>query len=115
MPGPIRGSCLCQRVTFEMSGTPLRVDHCLCTGCQKGTVNATSLVLPLDALRFVCGTELVTTFETPGPTYVAHAFCRVCGSSLPRFDVAHGLAIVPIGSFEAEPADAVCSSGARAI
>ena len=40
------------------------------------------------------------TFEIPGATYVAHAFCSVCGSGLPRFDVAHGIAIVPIGSFE---------------
>jgi hypothetical protein len=95
-----------------MSGTPLRVNQCPCAGCKKGTGNATSLVLPLDALRFVTGTELVTTFETPGPTYVAHAFCRVCGSSVPRFDVAHGIAIVPIGSFEGEPAACVTSASA---
>ena len=93
---------MCKKVTFEMSGTPLRVNHCECTGCTKGRVNAnaTSLVLPLESLRFVTGTELVTTFEIPGATYVAHAFCSVCGSGLPRFDVAHGIAIVPIGSFE---------------
>ncbi len=88
-----------------MSGTPLRVNRCPCAGCTKGAGGATSLVLPLESLRFVRGVELVTTFETPGPTYAAHAFCSVCGSSLPHFDVAHGIAIVPIGSFEPEPAE----------
>ena len=84
------------------------MNHCHCPGCRKGALNATSLVLPLDALRFVCGTELVTTFEIAGEIYTAHAFCSVCGSSLPRFDVGRAIAIVPMGSFEQEvdaPAD----------
>ena len=84
----IRGSCLCGGVAFEIMGPPLRVIHCHCMRCRKarGTANATNLILPLTGLRFVRGAELLTKFQLPGAQFFGHAFCRVCGSSMPRTD-----------------------------
>lgn len=105
VPMPIRGRCLCGGVAFEMTGTPIRVNHCHCSRCRKarGTANATNLAVPLDGLCFVRGTELLTTFRAPGAKYFAHVFCKVCGSSMPRLDEARAIAIVPMGSFDDDP------------
>jgi hypothetical protein len=101
----IGGSCLCGGVAFEMTGTPLRVNHCHCSRCRKvrGTAHATNLAVPLDGLRFVRGAELLTTYELPGAKYFAHVFCRVCGASMPRFDQQRSIAIVPVGAFDDDP------------
>jgi hypothetical protein len=96
---------LCGAVAFEVTGTPLSVNHCHCVRCRKarGTANATNVVLPLDAVRFVRGEELLTTFRLPEAKYFAHAFCKVCGSSMPRLDPGRAIAIVPMGSFDEDP------------
>jgi hypothetical protein len=101
----VRGSCLCGGVAFETTGKPLRVLHCHCSRCRKarGTAHATNLVAPLDGLRFVRGADLVTTFALPGAKHFAHAFCRICGSSVPRLDEGRAIAIVPMGAFDDDP------------
>jgi hypothetical protein len=101
----IKGSCLCGAVAFEMTGTPIRVNHCHCVRCRKarGTAHATNLVLPLDGLRFTRGEELLTTFKLPEATYFTHVFCKLCGSSMPRLDAGRAIAIVPMGSFDDDP------------
>ena len=100
-----RGSCLCGGVAFEMTGTPIRVAHCHCSRCRKvrGTANATNLAVPIDGVRFERGQELLTTYRAPDAKYFAHAFCRVCGSSMPRLEEARSIAIVPMGSFDDDP------------
>jgi hypothetical protein len=92
-------------VAFEMRGAPLHVHHCHCSRCRKthGTAHATDLVVPAAGVRFTWGEELLTVFRPPGATTFAHAFCRACGSSMPRFDTARGVAIVPWGSLDEDP------------
>jgi hypothetical protein len=101
----IKGSCLCGGVAFEMTGTPVRVLHCHCSRCRKvrGTAHATNMVVPLDGVRFVRGEDLLTAYKAPEAKRFGHVFCRVCGSSMPRFDEALGFAIVPMGSFDDDP------------
>ncbi len=100
-----RGSCLCGGVAFEATGTPIRVNHCHCSRCRKcrGTGHATNLVLPLDGFRFLKGAELVRTFKLPEAKHFAHAFCDVCGSSVPRIDESRSIVIIPMGSFDDDP------------
>lgn len=69
----------------------------------RGTANATNLLLPLDGLRYLRGEELLSKYALPQAKYFAHWFCRVCGASMPRFDVARGITIVPMGSFDDDP------------
>jgi hypothetical protein len=88
-----------------MTGKPMRVMHCHCSRCRKvrGTSNATNLLLPLDGVRFLRGTDLLTSFRAPDAKFFAHVFCRVCGSSMPRLDEGRGMAIIPIGAFDDDP------------
>jgi hypothetical protein len=100
-----KGSCLCGGIAFELTGTPRGVTHCHCSRCRKtrGTANATNLFLAIDGLRFVRGEELLTKYRPPDAKRFTHAFCKVCGSTMPRFDEALQVAIVPMGSLDDDP------------
>lgn len=99
------GSCLCGKVVFQASGEPIRVNHCHCSRCRKsrGTGHATNLVMPIAGFRFVSGEESVHSFKVPDAKFFTHAFCSVCGSTMPRVDEARGLAIIPMGSLDDDP------------
>ncbi len=99
------GSCLCGSIRYELVAEPLRVTHCHCSRCRKvrGTGHATNLVAPMDGVRYLAGRELLTEYRDPSAKYFAHAFCRVCGSSMPRLDPGRNIAIVPMGSFDEDP------------
>ncbi len=101
----IRGSCLCGGVAFEMTSTPLVVNHCHCSRCRKvrGVAHATNAFVPKVGLRFVRGEELLTTYRPPDAARFAHAFCRVCGSSMPRVSEEAPNAVVPMGCFDDDP------------
>ncbi len=103
--GAIRGSCLCGGVAFELTGAPIRVNHCHCSRCRKarGTANATNLLVAPGGLRFLRGEDLLTRYRVPEAQFFAHVFCRTCGSSMPNVDEARGIAIVPMGAFDDDP------------
>jgi hypothetical protein len=88
-----------------MIGTPGGVTHCHCTRCRKtrGAGHATNLFVPLDGLRYLRGEELLSKYRLPEAKYFAHWFCQVCGSTMPRFDEARGIAIIPLGAFDDDP------------
>jgi hypothetical protein len=100
-----KGSCLCGGIQFEITEAPRGFTLCHCSRCRKtrGTANATNLVLPLTALRFVQGEELLGKYRLPTAKFYAHWFCKVCGSTMPRFDEGRGFAIVPMGAFDDDP------------
>lgn len=102
---PIKGSCLCGGVAFEMTGTPVRVNHCHCSRCRKvrGTGHATNLFVRLPGLRFVRGEDLLTSYKLPDAKFFTHVFCRRCGASMPRIDEGRGFAVVPMGAFDDDP------------
>lgn len=102
---PIRGSCLCKGVAFEIISEPRVVLHCHCSRCRKvrGTAHATNLATAADGVRFVRGEDLLTRFKAPDAKRFAHVFCKVCGSSLPNVDTDRGMAIVPMGSLDDDP------------
>jgi hypothetical protein len=101
----IQGSCLCGGVAFEMTGTPIRVNHCHCSRCRKvrGTGHATNLLVQLPGVHFVRGEALLTSYRLPDARFFAHVFCRICGASMPRIDEARGIAIGPVGAFDDDP------------
>jgi hypothetical protein len=92
-------------VAFEITGAPIRVHHCHCSRCRKarGTANSTNMAVSLDGVRFVYGEELVVSYKVPDAKFFTHAFCRVCGSSLPHRDLARSLVIVPMGALDDDP------------
>ncbi len=101
----VKGSCLCRGVAFEITETPSGATHCHCSRCRKtrGTANATNLLVALGSLRYMQGEELLTKYHVPAAKYYEHWFCKVCGSTMPRFDEARGFAVVPMGAFDEDP------------
>ena len=78
---PIRGSCLCGGVRFEITGPPLWMAHCHCSRCRK--LGATTNVsVRAEHFRWVQGADLVTRYEPDAPFNLVRCFCRVCGSTL---------------------------------
>jgi len=105
-PGTPRGSCLCGAVAFRIEGRPIRVRHCHCGRCRKGrgAAHATNLLLPIGGLRLTRGEGEIATYRVPEASFFAQAFCRICGSKAPRVDADRGLAIVPMGALDDDPA-----------
>jgi hypothetical protein len=84
----ITGTCLCGGVRFEIARWLSPMQYCHATRCQKATGSAFAAELATRAseFRWVRGEDLVTVYEAPlirEPPPYRHAFCRVCGSSLP--------------------------------
>lgn len=102
---PVRGSCLCGAVAFELTGEASRVYHCHCQRCRKvrGTAHATNLAAPIQSVRFLRGEDQLTRYKLPEARFFTHVFCKVCGSSLPNLDAARGIAVVPMGAFDEDP------------
>lgn len=75
-----KGSCLCGRVTLEVSGDLKAPDGCHCTQCRKQTGHfLVSTDIPRSSLR-VNGSEFVKWF--PSSEKVRRGFCGECGSTL---------------------------------
>ena len=80
---PVRGSCLCGGVRFEVTEPFLRWTICHCSLCRKhsGTFGASTLRAPRDGFRLLAGEELLRVHD-PGGGHARKVFCSVCGSSL---------------------------------
>ena len=102
----LTGSCLCGKVGFEVTGSPLKFLYCHCRSCQKstGSVHAANLAFPGGSVRWTRGEELierfVDTIENPG---FPRCFCRSCGSPVPKLSCNGQFWVVPSGSLDADP------------
>jgi len=79
---PLRGSCLCGGVRFEVAEPFDRVGACHCESCKKisggpGTVSGRART---DAIRILAGEELLTTYQPEDGS--AKTFCSRCGTNL---------------------------------
>ena len=82
MKKPIRGSCLCGGVRFEVEPPFLQASHCHCDRCRKhsGTAVCTQTRVLREQFRFLQGEKLIKVYGK-GEGAVK-AFCINCGSSL---------------------------------
>jgi hypothetical protein len=80
---PVRGSCLCGGVRYEVTAPFLRANFCHCSRCRKHTGAAASAQgrVPHGAFMLLAGAELITVYRPPEGG-MAKAFCSACGSSL---------------------------------
>ena len=62
LDSPIQGSCMCGRVCFELTHTPLWMSHCHCSRCRKSG-GTTHLSIRAEHFRWVKGREHVTRYE----------------------------------------------------
>jgi hypothetical protein len=79
---PVRGSCLCGGVSFEITAPFRRANYCHCSRCRKhsGSSAMAQGRVPRDGFRLLSGAELVEVFRPEGG--MVKAFCTRCGSSL---------------------------------
>ena len=56
-----------------------------------------------EGFRWTRGADLVQDYPLPGTQYFGTAFCRHCGSGLPRVSAQTGIASVPAGSLDSDP------------
>jgi hypothetical protein len=102
---PLRGSCLCGGVRFELTQPFRRANHCHCSRCRKhsGTFGETQGRVPRDGFRLVAGEELLRVYR-PGQGAAVKVFCTVCGSSLFGGHWPEGPEVsVRLGSLDADP------------
>lgn len=81
METPIRGSCLCGGVRFEITGPPLFMGICHCSRCRKAG-GGRNVSVRAEHFRWLQGRELVERYEPEPPFHLVHCFCRRCGTHL---------------------------------
>ena len=99
----IRGSCLCGKVRYELSGRPQFINHCHCSMCRKAHGAAFGSFLHADGRTFhwTAGTADVRRFESSPGTF--RAFCKHCGSSVPVLEGDDEHVIIPAGTLDDDP------------
>ena len=68
MDEPLRGSCLCGGVRFEVTAPFRRANHCHCSRCRKhsGTFGLTQGRVPREGFRLVAGEALIRVYRPDG-------------------------------------------------
>jgi hypothetical protein len=82
MDAPLRGSCLCGQVAYEIRGAPKAMYHCHCGVCRKanGSSLATNAVVLTEDFDVVSGREGLSSFESSPQK--RRYFCSACGSPI---------------------------------
>lgn len=74
------GSCLCQKVTYSVTGFSNHVAHCYCSMCRKFHGAAYGTLVAVEGLKWLTGFEFLKHFQAPNGTN--RTFCAHCGSSI---------------------------------
>jgi hypothetical protein len=82
MADPLRGSCLCGGVRFEVTEELSSLRYCHCASCKKlsGSIGTVNGRVASEAIRVVAGEELLRTFQPDEGS--SKTFCSRCGSNL---------------------------------
>jgi hypothetical protein len=101
----VTGSCLCQRVTYAVSGNLGIFQYCHCSRCRKftGSAFASNLIARPDDFEWLSGEEYVGRYEVPEARHFATCFCMWCGSSLPWRTQNGRALIIPAGTLDGDP------------
>jgi hypothetical protein len=101
----LRGSCLCGAVGFEVVEPFDRAHNCHCSRCRKSraAAHASNAFTSIDGVRFTHGEDHIDVFKLSGAQHFAVAFCRSCGSTMPRKDPVRGIAIIAMSALDDDP------------
>ena len=101
---PLRGSCACGRVRYEIHGELLGpITHCHCWRCRKhsGASFGTTAGVEEGALRFTAGEELLKGWESsPG---IHRYFAGCCGSPIYKDGEDEGVLGFRLGTLDSDP------------
>jgi hypothetical protein len=100
----IRGSCLCGAVAFEADDL-IEFRNCHCSRCRKsrGADYAANLYVRPADFRWMRGEETLVNYRLPNTERFGNAFCRACGSPMPRLVPARDFVVVPAGALDGDP------------
>ncbi len=103
MTANYHGSCLCNAVTYEISGTFEHFYLCHCSYCQKdtGSAHAANLFSTNAVISWLTGKDNVQTYQLPSTRHVK-SFCKSCGSALPVEASNASFLLVPAGSLDSD-------------
>ena len=103
-PGKTAGSCLCGAVRYAYSGTPARMVNCHCSRCRRQLSAAfgTFISVPHAAFEWLAGEDQIGNYKMPDAQFKGSAFCRTCGSQVPRRRDETSTQI-PAGSLDDDP------------
>ena len=101
----MRGSCLCGSVAYVVEEPPFMARYCHCSRCRyaRGAAHASNMLTRVEGVRFTRGADLVASYKPPEANFYTQAFCRGCGSPMPRLDAGRHIAIIPMGSLDDDP------------
>ena len=79
---PIRGSCLCGGIAFEITGPLLNPLNCHCSQCRKqhGAAFRSRVRIAAKDFRWLKGEHLIKYYESPRG--YQRGFCSECGSPI---------------------------------
>jgi hypothetical protein len=98
----IKGSCLCRKVTYEISGEVGGIVHCHCESCRKAHGSAFSSVASVKLNEFhLKGDENLQMFES-SPGKKRH-FCGKCGTQVYAIREGAEHIILRLGSLDDDP------------
>ncbi len=102
--GAVGGSCLCGAVRFELTGELPPMIQCHCSRCRKArsAAHVTNLFVEAGQFRWLAGEDEATQFKLPEASF-GTAFCRTCGSSVPRARAGAPRVMVPAGCLDDDP------------
>ena len=102
---PLKASCLCGAVKFEITPPLLAFRYCACARCRKatGAAHAANMVVPQSQLKWLAGESLVKRFDLPGAKRFAVCFCTQCGTRMPHKIAGTENYLVPAGVLDASP------------
>jgi hypothetical protein len=99
-----QGSCLCKRVTYEITGELTDVLNCHCSMCRKLHAAAfrTRAKVAAQDWKTLTGEKFIKFYESsPGER---KGFCSECGSSLfTKFDASPDVFSFPLGTLDTDP------------
>jgi len=101
---PLKGSCLCGAICYEISAPLKGVLNCHCSMCRKahGAAFRTRASVRAKDFHFLSGEDLLTYFESsPGER---RSFCKKCGSNIiTRFDNNPDVYGFALGTLDSDP------------
>ena len=99
----MRGSCLCGRVSYEVSQLDGPIEHCSCRYCRKAHAAAfnTAATVKHEHFKWLTGNEVLRSYESsPGKQ---RYFCGKCGSQLIAQRVGLDRVILRVATLDDDP------------
>lgn len=100
----IKGSCLCEAVTFSVKDEFKTFNLCHCKQCQKisGGAHVANLFTQPDNIEWLSGKEFITRYDVPG-RQIRNEFCGKCGTNVPYVTHSGENLLVPAGTLSRQP------------